>query len=256
MTLWRRYTPEKRKGDVGPVEEKDYSPFPDSDSESVEILDVWMLGERGEKIEKKREEEEEEFLKKKKEVNAKYHSNESVLEALKSNKDPKFEHVTVTGDGNCFFRALAQQHSIDMDHKKVRQMIVKELNTHRSDYQDFLTMSDEVMEYVIKRTKSKVNKSMFGDDYTHYVLAMSCDQAQGGEMEAKAASEALECSVTIFKANLRDNAVVYDSKTYSSQRTSKDKEELPKYYILHERRDEMSDHYSVVKPVQPSITQE
>ena len=61
----------------------------------------------------------------------------------------KFKVKKVKGDGNCFFRALADQfnrsHNHDTNHRALRKAVHKEVQNNKDAYKDFMTDEDKKM---------------------------------------------------------------------------------------------------------------
>ncbi|XP_006414739.2 OTU domain-containing protein DDB_G0284757 [Eutrema salsugineum] len=74
-----------------------------------------------------------------------------------------YSEIKVKSDGNCKFRALADQLYKTSDcHKRVRQEIVKQLKSRPKLYKGLVGKTDEFSEYV----KNMSNDSVWGDEVT------------------------------------------------------------------------------------------
>ncbi|XP_042441996.1 OVARIAN TUMOR DOMAIN-containing deubiquitinating enzyme 7-like isoform X2 [Zingiber officinale] len=87
--------------------------------------------------------------------------------------------VEVTADGNCFFRALADQlHGNEDEHQKYREMVVKYIMNHREDFEPFI--EDEV-------------------PFDEYCRTMEKDGTWAGNMELQAASLVTRRNICIHR---------------------------------------------------------
>lgn len=88
----------------------------------------------------------------------------------------------VTGDGNCFFRSIADQLEIeDVDHVEVRRRIVQHIIENRPNFEPFI--EDDV-------------------PFDRYVVEMAKNGTWGGNLELQACSMVFSVNVKIFQVDL------------------------------------------------------
>jgi len=137
-------------------------------------------------------------------------------------RELNLERVTVEADGNCFFRALADQKFGDeRRHAELRARVVEHIEAKRDDFAPFVE-DDESFE--------------------DYVARMSRDGEWAGHLEVNAAAAVLRVGVCIHQAgsprwvagaDARDeNALVYNvsyegSDHYNSVRVREGRRDLP-----------------------------
>jgi len=88
----------------------------------------------------------------------------------------------VSGDGNCLFRAIADQlEGKPENHAKIRRKVVKHIEQNRSHFEPFV--EDDV-------------------PFEQYVAKMRTDRTWGGHLEIQAASQAYGVNITIHQHNM------------------------------------------------------
>ncbi|KAJ6802919.1 OTU domain-containing protein 3 isoform X2 [Iris pallida] len=89
--------------------------------------------------------------------------------------------VEVTADGNCFFRALADQlEGNEEEYKKYRRRVVEYIMKHRKDFEPFI--EDDV-------------------PFDEYCMSMEKDGTWAGHMELQAASLLMRRNICIHQAS-------------------------------------------------------
>ncbi|GER30256.1 OTU domain-containing protein, partial [Striga asiatica] len=115
--------------------------------------------------------------------------------------------IQVTADGNCFFRALADQLDGDEDeHEKYRNMVVQFIKNNREMFEPFV--EDEV-------------------PFEEYCLSMGEDGTWAGNVELQAASLVTHSNICIhrcylFAQNMSPRCSYHDGEHYNSVRSKDD----------------------------------
>lgn len=159
---------------------------------------------------------------KKPQNSTKKHGKQVDLGQLRSQLDALgLKIIQVTADGNCFFRALADQlEGNEEEHKKYRGMVVQYILNHRQDFEPFI--EDDV-------------------PFDEYCQSMEKDGTWAGNMELQAASLVTRRNICIHQANSprwyinnfssRETSVIHlsyhDGEHYNSVRLAEDSCEGP-----------------------------
>lgn len=96
--------------------------------------------------------------------------------------------VKITGDGNCFFRAISYLlYGSESNHETIRKSVVEHISSNWSDYGDFIIGDDS---YGMAVTTV--------DDYQSVMLK---DGQYGGVQEAVAVSQLFDVRIVIYDAD-------------------------------------------------------
>ncbi|XP_043711661.1 OVARIAN TUMOR DOMAIN-containing deubiquitinating enzyme 7 isoform X2 [Telopea speciosissima] len=119
-------------------------------------------------------------IKPKKHVRVKKHGKQTDISEFRSQLDALgLKIIEVTADGNCFFRALADQlDGNEEEHGKFRRMVVQYILKHREDFEPFI--EDEV-------------------PFDEYCQSMEKDGTWAGHMELQASSLVTRCNICIHR---------------------------------------------------------
>ncbi|KAJ0989489.1 hypothetical protein J5N97_007845 [Dioscorea zingiberensis] len=158
--------------------------------------------------------------------------------------------VQITADGNCFFRALADQlEGNEEEHTKFRHMVVQYISNHREEFEPFI--EDDV-------------------PFDEYCQSMEKDGTWAGNMELQAASLVTRVNICIHRAmsprwyirNFHGQEAImihlsyHDGEHYNSVRLHEDSCEGPAQPIIIKADSDISvpSHHKKVATCQPKGT--
>lgn len=137
-------------------------------------------------------------------------------------EEHELQELQVSGDGNCQFRALADQLAPYYDqryHDQVRAVVVQQLRAHPERYSPFVT-----------------------EDYDEWVDRVAADKEWGTEVTLRAAADAFGAEIHVFADNLGEGQL-YSAYEPSEKKMSK----LVRLVFRSNRGD--SGHYNSVESI-------